>query len=361
MLRRNFVGVFRREVSVLGAGLRDVSTQAEGETVGELFERIRGQAKAPPIFDRDLKTKHRDRSAFGLSPDDSLLSAVSSSLVDRLLDAKRKFPHAVVLGGQGRYVAQEILKIDAGIEEVTFIDGSQRMLDSIKRLEEEYLKEGKYFPKADYILGDEETIPLRKQTANLIVSCLGMHWVNDLPAALVQCLLALKPDGLFLANMFGGNTLQELRIAFNLAEQEREGGVSPRISPLVQMNDTGSLLSGAGFNLIGVDVDDITIKYKNAWELIQHLRMLGESGASLQRRKTLSRDVAIAVGAAYQGLFGEEDGYVPATFQVMNMTGWAPDSSQQKPSRRGSASASLEDIDKVMEEMEIKHIEEDKS
>ncbi|PNX90918.1 Sam-dependent methyltransferase, partial [Trifolium pratense] len=114
-----------------------------------------------------------------------------------------------------------------------------------------------------FVVGDEEFLPIKENSVDLVISCLGLHWTNDLPGAMIQSMLALKPDGLFLAAILGGETLKELRIACTVAQMEREGGISPRISPLAQVRDAGNLLTRAGFNLPGVDVDEYTVKYES--------------------------------------------------------------------------------------------------
>eukprot|EP00268_Persea_americana_P013944 TRINITY_DN16178_c0_g1_i10.p1 TRINITY_DN16178_c0_g1~~TRINITY_DN16178_c0_g1_i10.p1 ORF type:complete len:231 (-),score=59.00 TRINITY_DN16178_c0_g1_i10:456-1148(-) len=197
-----------------------------------------------------------------------------------------------------------------------------------------------------FMVGDEEFLPIKESSVDLVISCLGLHWTNDLPGAMIQCRSALKPDGLFLAAILGGETLKELRIACTIAQMEREGGISPRISPLAQVRDAGNLLTRAGFTLPGVDVDEYTVRYDSALELIQHLRAMGETNALLQRNNILKKETALATAAVYQSLFGAEDGTVPATFQVMYMTGWREHPSQQKAKRRGSATISFNDIQK---------------
>ncbi|CAJ2665144.1 unnamed protein product [Trifolium pratense] len=195
-----------------------------------------------------------------------------------------------------------------------------------------------------FVVGDEEFLPIKENSVDLVISCLGLHWTNDLPGAMIQSMLALKPDGLFLAAILGGETLKELRIACTVAQMEREGGISPRISPLAQVRDAGNLLTRAGFNLPGVDVDEYTVKYESALELIEHLRAMGETNALSQMNTMLKRDTALATAAIYDSMFASEDGTVPATFQVIYMTGWKEHSSQQKPKRRGSATVSFKDI-----------------
>lgn len=150
------------------------------------------------------------------------------------------------------------------------------------------------------LLGDEEHLPFSPASFDLIVSNLSLHWINDLPGAMTQARDVLKPDGVFLASMFGGNTLKELRVAFQLAEQEREGGISPHISPSAHVADCGSLLQAAGFALPTVDVDTITVSYPDALVLMEHLQGMGESSAILTRRPYVSRETFLAAAAIYQ-------------------------------------------------------------
>lgn len=172
-----------------------------------------------------------------------------------------------------------------------------------------------------------------------------------------QCRKALRPDGLFLATLFGGQTVQELRMACTIAQLEREGGVSPRTSPLVQVRDSGNLLTRAGFTLPTVDVDDIVVHYPDVLSLVKHLREMGETNALKQRRESLPRDTALAAAVAYHHLFSRseltsdspESSKIPepiqATFQIMYLTGWSPDpASQPKSAQRGSATLSLKDL-----------------
>jgi NADH dehydrogenase [ubiquinone] 1 alpha subcomplex assembly factor 5 len=176
---------------------------------------------------------------------------------------------------------------------------------------------------------------------------------------MAQCRFALRPDGLFVGAMLGGSTLQELRIACTLSQQEREGGVSPRTSPLAQVRDAGNLLTRAGLSIPTVDVDEIHVHYSDVVDLVNHLRKMGETNSLIQRREELPRDTALASAAVYTALFGEEHSdldsnstinSIPATYQVIYMTGWSPDPSQPKAAKRGSATVSFEDLSKAMKD-----------
>ncbi|XP_062203277.1 putative methyltransferase At1g22800, mitochondrial [Phragmites australis] len=297
-----------------------------------------GRAK---IFDRDLKRRHRDRAAWAAGETDALTDAVAENLLDRLEDCRKAFPSALCLGGSAGAV-RRLLRGRGGIEKLIMMDMSTDMVRKWQELENA-TSDGL---ETHFVVGDEELLPIKESSQDLIISCLGLHWTNDLPGAMIQCRLALKPDGLFLAAILGGETLKELRIACTIAQMEREGGISPRMSPLAQVRDAGNLLTRAGFTIPGVDVDQYTVKYNSALELVEHLRALGETNALFQRNPVLKRDTALATAAIYQSMFGLEDGSIPATFQVIYMTGWREHPSQQKAKRRGSATISFSDIQK---------------
>ncbi|KAJ8446042.1 hypothetical protein Cgig2_017544 [Carnegiea gigantea] len=297
------------------------------------------------IFDRDLKRKQaftlqRDRAAWLMRKDDSFVNSVAENLLDRLEDCKKAFPAALCLGGSLKAI-RHLLHGRGGIEKLIMMDMSLDMVELCKEVEKDATDEN---IETFFVVGDEEFLPVRESSQDLIISCLGLHWTNDLPGAMIQSRLALKPDGLFLAAILGGET--ELRIACTVAQMEREGGISPRLSPLAQVRDAGNLLTRAGFTLPGVDVDEYTVKYENALQLIEHLRSMGETNALVQRNNLLKRETALATAAVYQSMFGAEDGTVPATFQVIYMTGWREHPSQQKAKRRGSATVSFQDLQK---------------
>jgi len=194
-------------------------------------------------------------------------------------------------------------------------------------------------------LDEEEllaSIPISSQDA--VVSCLSMHWINDLPGLLVQIKDVLKPDGVFLGALFGGETLFELRSSLQVAEVEREGGISPRVSPMTQTQDMSNLMGRAGFSLLTVDIDEVKISYPSMWELLEDLKAMGETNAIIGRRHYISRDTLIAASAVYEALHGAEDGSVPATFQVIYVIGWKPSPTQPKALDRGSAKTNLREV-----------------
>jgi len=193
---------------------------------------------------------------------------------------------------------------------------------------------------------DEEDVlkVLEPNSQEAIVSCLSLHWVNDLPGALMRIKNALKPDGVFLAAMFGGDTLFELRTSLQVAEVEREGGISPHVSPMTDTRDVSNLLGRAGFTLLTIDIDEVKVSYPSMWELMEDLGDMGEQNAVLKRRHIIHRDTLVAASAIYQALHGMEDGSIPATFQIIYFIGWKPSPTQPKPLERGSAETNLKDV-----------------
>ena len=189
---------------------------------------------------------------------------------------------------------------------------------------------------------DEEVLPLASQSLDLIVSALSLHLVNDLPGTLMQIRRALKPDGLFLAAMLGGRSLEQLRAAFAEAEIAQTGGLSPRVAPFADVRDLGQLLQRAGFALPVADSEVLTVTYPSLLELMAELRCMGASNVLTDRRKIpLRRAVLRAAAETYQRDFASAGGKVEATFDIVTLTGWAPHGSQQQPLRPGSAKASL--------------------
>ena len=200
-------------------------------------------------------------------------------------------------------------------------------------------------------VSDTEPLALAPAAFDLVVSALALQFVNDLPGVLAQIRRALKPDGLFLAAMIGGETLTELRQSFAAAEAEIEGGVSPRVAPFADLRDLGGLLQRAGFALPVTDVDRIVVRYDNAFALMQDLRRMGATNILNERRRTLSRRATfLKMAQIYAERFSDPDGRIRATFDIVWMSGWAPHDSQQKPLKPGSAKMSLADAVKKASE-----------
>lgn len=291
------------------------------------------------VFDRRVVRLHRDRAAARIGEHDFLLREVAGRLTDRLADIRRTFPRVLDLGAHGGEMAAA-MKGRSGIETIVHADLSPVMAGLAARS-----------AGGHAVAADEEALPFAAGSFDLVVSNLSLHWVNDLPGALIQVRQALRPDGMFLAALLGGDTLFELRRALMDAEMEVAGGLSPRISPMAGLKDAAGLLQRAGFALPVADTDTLTVSYPNPFRLMQDLRGMGETNAVLHRLKAPTRPAVLARAAErYAELFQEADGTVPATFQVIYLAGWSPDpTTQQQPARRGSATARLADALKTSE------------
>jgi len=257
-------------------------------------------------------------------------------MIERILDVKRQFENVLDIGSGPGHLAK-LLEPET-TKKVTMIDLSGGTLHRDSDAE--------FGVDVERIQADEERLleTVERNSQDAIFSCLSLHWVNDLPGILVQIKEALKPDGVFIGAMFGGETLFELRTSLQLAEVEREGGISPRVSPMTDTRDVSNLLGRAGFTLLTVDIDQVKVSYPSMWELVEDLRDMGESNAIIGRRPFIHRDTLTAASSIYQSLHGNEDGTVPATFQVIFMIGWKPAPTQPKPLERGSAQTNLKDV-----------------
>ncbi|MFP4275092.1 MAG: methyltransferase domain-containing protein [Paracoccaceae bacterium] len=193
-------------------------------------------------------------------------------------------------------------------------------------------------------LAPAEALPLEPQAHDLVVHAMDLHWATDPVGQLVQCRRALQPDGLFLGVLFGGRTLQELRAAMGQAEAEVTGGISPRVAPMAEIRDLGALLQRAGFALPVADSLPVTVSYPSPLHLMRELRQMGEANALAARlRRPTRRQVLLRAVDLYVNAYGDTEGRIPATFELVVLTGWSPDDSQPKPLRPGSAKARLAD------------------
>lgn len=282
----------------------------------------------PPIFDRALLRRRRDRAAAGLSRCDFLFKEAAGRLSERLLDVNRRFPLALELGchsGQFADAAAGGGRIGTLIQ----ADLSLRMVEQVAP------------PR---LVLDEERLPLAPASLDLVLSNLSLHWLNDLPGALIQIRQALKPDGLFIATLLGGETLSELRHALLAAESELTGGASPRVAPMIDLRAAAGLLQRAGFALPVADFDRITLAYESPLALMTELRALGESNVLCDRqRQPTPRGIFARAAEIYRQRHGRTDGRTPATFDILYLSGWAPAPAQQRPLTPGSAAQSLAD------------------
>ena len=281
--------------------------------------------EGPLIFDRSLIRARRRRAA-GLGPATFLLDRVASDLAERLSVVLRRFALALDLGTPGAAV-----------------DAALRQLGSVERIVTASALPAAGVPSL-LVVADEEALPFRDAAFDLVVSALALQLVNDLPGALVQIRRALKPDGLFLAALAGGETLTELRQSFAAAESDVEGGMSPRVAPFADVRALGALLQRAGFALPVTDSDRVTVRYDTVFALMRDLRRMGMTNVLIDRRRTpLRRATLMRMAEIYAQRFADDDGRIRVTFEIVWLSGWAPHPSQQQPLRPGSAKARLAD------------------
>ena len=280
-----------------------------------------------PIIDRPLAARRLLRAARAPAP--FLLERASDDLADRLAAVNRRFHRVLDLGTPGgafAAVARRASPAAWTVETAALPPPASSRRDGL------------------VVAAEERALPFAPGAFDLALSGFALHLVDDLPGALVQVRRALRPDGLLLACLPGGRTLHELRAALAEAEGEETGGASPRVLPFADVRDMGALLQRAGFALPVADVDSVTVRYAHAFALFADLRAMGATNPLRDRLRRATRRAVFARAAAlYHERFGEADGRIPATFELIWLSGWAPDESQPKPLRPGSARARLAD------------------
>ena len=267
----------------------------------------------PRLIDR-AALRARLARAERLGPASFLLERVAEDFGDRLTAVLRTFANAADIGTPGAQLSELLAGRVASVAHV------------------------------DLLRHDHDRLGLAPETLDLVVSALALQSVDDLPGVLAQVRRALKPDGLLLVALFGGDTLTELRQSFAAAESEIEGGLSPRVLPFGDLRELGALLQRAGFALPVADVDRVVVRYDSAFALMQDLRRMGATNVLAERRRVpLRRATLLRMAQVYSERFADPDGRIRATFDIVWLSGWAPHESQQKPLKPGSAKASLED------------------
>jgi len=275
----------------------------------------------PLLFDRRLRRRRLERTAALWPAADFLHRRAAEDIAERLSAVMRRFPLAVELAAAPGLVAERAAADQVGLWVQSGL--SERRLHGVAG------------PK---IVADEERLPFRDASLDLVVSVLSLHWTNDLVGALVQIRRALRPDGLFIGALLGGATLTELRQCLLIAESEVGSGAGARVSPFADGFDGAALLQRAGFTLPVADVDRVAVRYTHLVNLAADLRAMGETNSLLYRPRTgLSRATLARTAELYAERFALPDGRIPATFEIMTLTGWAAHESQQKPLKPGSA------------------------
>jgi SAM-dependent methyltransferase len=270
---------------------------------------------APQIFDRNLLGLRRTRAAhLAIAGSDFLLLRAAEDLVDRLRVVNRRFAQAVEIDSQSPALAD-------ALNAMGHSGGIQRVA-----------------------LDQTEVLPLAPASLDLAVSLLQLQWINDLPGLLAQIRRALKPDGLFMATLIGGDTLQELRDVLTTAESDIRGGAAPRVAPFADIRDIGGLLQRAGFALPVTDSDRLTVRYDSMFHLMRDLRAMGATNVLVERDpRPLTRAILARAAELYFERYADADGRIRATFELIALSGWAPHESQPKPLKPGSAKMRLAD------------------
>jgi SAM-dependent methyltransferase len=281
----------------------------------------------PPLFDRKLIATRR-RRARRIGPATFLMDRAAEDFADRLAPVLRRFDRAADLGTPTGAV-RAALAGNGAIATMIALDPAC---------------DGDAAGESLRVVADVEALPFAANALDLVVSAFALETVNDLPGVLIQIRRALKPDGLFLAAMLGGDTLTELRESFAVAETELTGGVSPRVAPFPDLRDMGALLQRAGFALPVADVDRVVARYPSPLALMADLRRMGAANPLVERRRVpLRRATLVRMMEVYADRFADPDGKVRASFDIIWVSGWAPHQGQQQPLRPGSAQARLAD------------------
>ena len=272
-------------------------------------------AGAPILFDRSLLELHRARARrLALAGSDFLLARTIDDLLDRLSTVNRRFEQAADIGSLSPALAAGLAAKGQG--------GVVRRVN----------------------LDENEGLPLEPGSIDLAISALSFQWINDLPGLLAQIKRALKPDGLLLATLVGGDTLQELRAVLTEAESDIRGGAAPRVAPFADVRDIGALMQRAGFALPVTDSDRLTVRYDSVFHLMRDLRAMGATNALVARDpRPLTRAILARAAALYAERYADADGRIRATFELVALSGWSPHESQQKPLKPGSAKLRLAD------------------
>jgi len=273
----------------------------------------------PQIFDRALLRRRLARAQ--RAPCDFLANRVAEDFAYRLIGVSRDFPRALDYGSPHPAAARALAAPGR-----TFVRAAPSRETA---------------SGADLVI-DEEASPFAPETFDLVVSALALQWVNDLPGVFAQIRRSLAPDGLFLAALVGGQSFAELRHCLAQAQEELEGGASPRVFPFVDLRDLGALLQRAGFALPVTDCDSLVVRYDDMFALLRDLRGMGATNVlAAGARRPLQRRTLFRAAEIYQSQFADADGRIRASVDILWLSGWAPHESQQKPLPRGSAQVPL--------------------
>jgi SAM-dependent methyltransferase len=285
---------------------------------------------APDLIDRDVVARRRDRIAAGFEDFDFLKSAVADRIIERIDTIKRDLPHVLDAGCHTGGLTSRLLD-HPKIKTVKAFDPSPVMAKmTAERL------------GIDAVAAPFEDIPFEGERFDAVVSAFALHWSNDLPGSLIQLAHRLNSDGVLLVALAGGETLSALRNCLASAESEMTGGMSPRVLPMGDVRDMGGLISRAGLTMAVADSDVITVTYPDLFKLMEELRAMGETNAMTDRIKCPTpRKIFLRTAELYQSKYGDAEDRLPVEFEIITLTGWAPDASQPQPLKPGSAETRL--------------------
>lgn len=307
------------------------------------------------VFDRNVKRIQRQNAASDPETSrktDYIREAAALSIAERLTFISRKFPRVMDLGS-GPGTIERIISdlttpdsrlIQSRLGKITMVDSASNMLERDA--------DPSKFPfnhtlDIERIVCDEEHLDLSlfpDESFDAVISSLSLHWINDLPGVLNRINNLLVPDGMFMGAMIGDDSLYELRTSLQLAELERFGRITSRVSPMVKVSDLSGILQQAKFQMVTVDVEDVIVSYPDIFSLMTDLQAMGESNAIKVRAATVPRDVLYAAEEIYKALHKNEDGSLPASFRILYMIGWKYSPDQPQPLERGSGDISLKDV-----------------
>ncbi|KAI1723959.1 ALG3 protein domain-containing protein [Ditylenchus destructor] len=293
------------------------------------------------VFDRRTKKLQRDRAAQRDNFDvfQYVKDEVGGRIADKVFDLTGYNEVCLDLGCGAGHIGPHLIKENVGT--LMQCDMSEQMVRRSRGAPEDELPTLR-------VVADEELVPFRPESIDLILTSLSAHWINDLPGWFRRCLTVLRPDGCMIGALFSGETLYEMRVSLQLAEMERLGGMGAHISPFVEPQDIAGLMTAAGFSMVTLDVDEIEVGYPNMFALMYDLQGMAESNANMKRSGNLKREVLIAADCIYKSMYAKEDKY-PATFQFISVIGWRPGPKMPKPAKRGSQSVSFKDVAKIVQ------------
>ncbi len=294
--------------------------------------------KPPVMFAHHHWQRQRDRAAADFADFSFLKELAAQRLAERLEIVKRSFVDILDYGCHSGQMGQLIKRSVTSDDRFHLVqaDISPAFVKLAEKLNPAAVKS---------VVCSNETLPVEAQSCDLIVSALYLHWMNDLPGILTQARLALRPDGLFMANLLGGRSLHELRACLSEAESEIMGGLSPRCMPMADIRDLGGLLQRAGFSLPVADAEILTLTYPDIFRMMADLRgMGGQNALSGRLNRFTPKQVFLRAAELYQERFSTKDGQIKASIELITLTGWAPDSRQPTPLPRGQADRSFTDM-----------------